>query len=410
LITREEAARLRDELLDVLVEDARNVERLTSRLDSITDESGIGAHAALLLILTHLPFEDEEARRHWQAILVHREAISRVLGRDAGIRVAVLDYFMNINRRLVQPTLIDLEMHEALAHDASTDPMTGLATDRKFRSTVQAELRRARRYGQQAAVVVADLDDFAAVNERFGVLVGDRLLREVAILLNNNVRDIDVVARLGEDEMALLLPETGRNAALSVAERFRQEMEEFFATRESGGKPVNLTVSAGVACYPDDAATPEALLERAAQALYQAKAMGRNTVELYRPERRRYVRFDLDPERFEVEVLAPPDRGPGRLRNYSRNGVLFASPEPLEVGEVIEIRLVDTGAEETATARRLRGRVVRLEELPAARGAAGEEILEDLYEIGVALDEDAGTREVLDLLEQARRRSPGWPS
>ena len=107
------------------------------------------------------------------------------------------------------------------------------------------------------------------------MLVGDRLLREVAILLNNNVRDIDVAARLGEDEMALLLPETDRNAALSVAERFRQEMEEFFATRESGGKPVNLTVSAGVACYPDDAATPEALLERAAQALYQAKAMGR---------------------------------------------------------------------------------------------------------------------------------------
>jgi diguanylate cyclase (GGDEF)-like protein len=410
LITREEAARLRDELLDVLVEDARNAERLTVRLDSITDESGIGAHAALLLILTHLPFEDEEARRHWQAILVHREAISRVLGRDAGIRVAVLDYFMNINRRLVQPTLIDLEMYEALPQDASTDPMTGLATDRKFRSTVQTELRRARRYRQQAAVVVVDLDDFATVNERFGVLVGDRLLREVAILLNNNVRDIDVATRLGEDEMALLLPETDRNAALSVAERFRRELEEFFATRESGGKPVNLTVSAGVACYPNDAATPEALLERAAQALYQAKAMGRNTVELYRPERRCYLRFDLDPERFEVEVLAPADRGPGRLRNYSRNGVLFASPEPLEVGEAIEIRLVDTDTAETTSTHRLRGRVVRLEELPPERGSGGEEIFEDLYEIGVALDEDAGTREVLELLEHARRGSPGWPS
>jgi diguanylate cyclase (GGDEF)-like protein len=410
LITREDAARLRDELLEVLVEDARNVERLTARLDSITEEKGIGAHAALLLILTHLPFEEEEARRHWQAILVHREAMSRVLGRDAGIRVAVLDYFMNINRRLVRPTLIDLEMFEALPRDASTDPMTGLATDRKFRTAVQTELRRARRYRQQASVVVVDLDDFAAVNERFGALVGDRLLREVAILLNNNVRDIDVAARLGEDEMALLLPETDRNAALGVAERFRQEMETFFATRESGGTPVGLTASAGVACYPVDAATPEALLERAAQALYQAKAMGRNGVELYRAERRRYLRFDLDPERFEVEVLAPADRRPGRLRNCSRDGVLFASPEPLEVGEVIEIRLVDTDIDETAPARRLRGRVVRLEELPPEHGSGGEAELENPYEIGVALDEDAGTREVLELLEQARRGSPGWPS
>jgi len=206
LITHEEAARLRDELLEVLDEDARNAERLMARLDSITDESGVEAHAALLLILTHLPFEEEEARHHWQAILAHREALSRSLGRDTGVRVALLDYFTNVNRRLVQPTLIDLEMQEAAPSQGGVDRLTGLTSDRKFRTTLQTELRRARRYRQQTAVVVVDVDDFAVVNQRFGELVGDRLLREVAILLKNNVRDIDVVARLGEDEMALLLP------------------------------------------------------------------------------------------------------------------------------------------------------------------------------------------------------------
>jgi hypothetical protein len=222
------------------------------------------------------------------------------------------------------------------------------------------------------------------------------------------------VARLGEDEMALLLPETGRNAALAVAERFRQEAESYFATRESAGKPVELTISAGVACYPDDAATPQALLERAAQALYQAKASGRNAVELYRPERRRYLRFDLDPRRFEIEILGPADRGPGRLRNYSHNGVLFTSPEPLEVGEVVEIRLLSAEDDPSARPPALCGRVVRLEELPppvpAAASSAGGRF-EDLYEIGVALGEQAGTREVLlELLERARRRrGPGWP-
>jgi len=413
MITRDEAARLRGELLSVLDEDARNTERLTTRLESITEESGIGAHAALFLILTHLPFEEEDARGHWQAVLAHRREMSRVLGRDAGIRVAVLDYFMNVNRKLVEPTLIDLELVEATRSGGGTDLMTGLASDRRFRSDLQTELRRARRYKQRAAVIVVDADDFSSVNERFGALIGDRLLRELAILVKNNVRDIDIAARLGEDEMALLLPETDRNAALSVAERFRRETQEFFATRESGGKKVGLTVSAGIATYPDDAATPEALLERAAQALYQAKAAGGNGVELYRLERRRFLRFDLDPARFEIEVLAPADRGPGRLRNYSESGVLFTSPEPLEVGESIEIRLLESDERTTGGSARLRGRVVRLEELAVPDPKSGVETtdtVDDRYEIGVALDGEAGAKELMDLLDQARRGSHGWPT
>ena len=409
MITRDEADRLRGELLAVLEEDACNTERLVARLDSITAESGIEAHAALLLILTHLPFEEEDARRHWQAILGHQREMSRVLGRDAGVRVAVLDYFMNANRHLVDPTLIDLEMAEATQHAGATDLMTGLAHDRRFRAALQTELRRAKRYGQQAAAVVCDVDEFGEINERFGTLVADRLLRELAILLANNVRDIDVAARLGEDEFALLLPETGRNAALSVAERFRREAQAFFDTRECGGKPVGLTVSIGVACYPDDASTPEALLERAAQALYLAKARGRNAVELYRPERRRYLRFDLDPRRFEVEVLAAADRGPGALHNYSRNGVLFASPEPLEIGEAVEIRLLDADTGARAAAPRLRGRGVRLEELPVVGAGPPGAGAGDLYEIGVALDTTSGA-DLLELLEQARRDAPGWAS
>jgi len=412
VITHEEADRLREELLGVLAEDARNTDRLLARLDSITRESGVGAHAALLLILTHLPFEEQEARRHWQAVLAHRDVVSRGLGREAGVRVALLDYFMNINRRLVQPTLIDLALVEAAQTDGASDGLTGLPTDRKFRAAVQTELRRARRYRQQATVVVVDVDLFAAINERFGALVGDRLLRELAILLKNNVRDIDHVARLGEDEMACLLPETGRNAALVVAERFREEVEQFFAARESGGKKVELTVSAGLACYPDDAATPHALLERAAQALYQAKAAGRNAVELYRSERRRFLRFDLDPRRFEIEVLGPDEAGSARLRNYSRGGVLFTSPEPIEVGEAVEIRLLESQSDPETKRARLTGRVVRLEEIPLPEAPSGEsdaQVVDDLYEVGVVLDERAGTPEVLDLLERARQGRPGSP-
>ncbi len=405
MITRDEADRLRDQLLAVLAEDAHNTQRLLARLESMTHETGIGAHAALLLILTHQAFDESEARRHWGAILAHREQLSTALGRDAGVRVAILDYFMNINRHLVQPTLIDLEMLETSEKPGSEDKLTGLQTDRMLRNAVQAELRRARRYRQKAALVLFDLDDFAEVNARLGRLVGDRLLRETAILLSNNSRDIDLAARPGDDQFAVLLPETDRNGAMLVAERFRREVDEFFSRREGGGKPIRLTVSAGVACYPDDAASPETLLEYVGRALYQAKALGKNVVQAYQPERRRYLRFELEPGRFEVEVLNPPDRSRGRPRNLSRNGILFTSPEALEVGEEIEIRLVDSAGEAATGSLRIRGWVVRLEELPEPQvPPLTTDTVDDRFEVGVAfdLDWDESTDDLLDFLERVQ--------
>ncbi len=414
MISLEEAERLRGELLEVLAEDAHNTQRLLVRLDAITRESGISAYAALLLILTRLTFGEKEARDHWQAILDHHDRLTTALGRDAGIRVAVLDYFMNVNRRLTQPALIDLEMTETAGGDPTKDTLTGLSSDRYFRISLQQELRRARRYGHKTSLAVFDMDDFERINDEFGSLVADRLLREAAIMLSNKIRDIDQAARPGEDEFALLLPETDRNGALLVAERYRAELEKFFGRRESGGKKVDMTISAGVACYPDDADTPDTLLERAARALYQAKASGKNTVQLYHPERRRYLRFELEPGRFEVEVLSPPDRSPGRLRNLSRSGILFSSPEALQVGEEIEIRLAETGESGGHRPFRMRCRVVRLEELPVDRGEspARDGLAEDLYEIGVAFDLDweKGSDDLLGFLDMVQHRSIGRQS
>jgi diguanylate cyclase (GGDEF)-like protein len=399
MMTREEAAHLKEQLVEMLAEDTRNSERLLARLDEISKESGIGAHAALLLILTQLAFEDGDARSHWEAILAHRHALSLGLGRDAGLRVAVLDYFMNINRRLSNPTLIDVEMKEPAAR-GDGDPLTGLVGDRAFRVALQGELRRARRYGHAVAIAIFDLDGFGEANARVGRLVADRLLKEAAILLGNKIRDIDLAARPGEDELAVVLPQTDRNGAFLVAERFRREIETHFNRREAGGSPAGLTVSGGVAAYPDDGPDAEMLIARAAQALYQAKGSGKNTILVHSPERRRFLRFDLHKRHCDIEVLAPRDAGSGRMRNLSRNGLLFASPEPLEVGEDVEIRL-ESG--ERAGPRRVltvRGRVVRLEEVPSGEN--------DRFEVGVAFDLDAGDgeRDLLEFLEHAGPERP----
>jgi diguanylate cyclase (GGDEF)-like protein len=411
LITREEADRLREQLLAVLSEDPHNTQRLLEGLRALTEETGIGAHAALLLILTHLAFEEGEARSHWEKILAHREQMPLSLGRDAGIRVAVLDYFMNVNRRLVKPTLIELEMLESDETDGSIDRLTGLLTGKVFRQAVQVELRRAKRYGQSAAVVLADIDNFASTNRRLGDLIGDRLLRETSILLSNNSRDIDRAARPGEDEFALLLPETDRTGALLVAERFRIEVERFFQQRESGGEPIGLTVSAGVACYPADALASDSLLEHAAQALYQAKAIGKNAVAAYQPERRHFLRFDLQPGRFEVEVLEPATQRRLQPRNVSRSGIMFVGSEPLMVGEKVEIRLVDATQKAGRDFLRIRGWVVRLEELPEPAPVPSSDeasIADDRFEIGVAFDED-WTGGATDISEFLRRLPESGP-
>jgi diguanylate cyclase (GGDEF)-like protein len=402
MITRQEAALLKDQLLQLLAEDTRNTERLFARLDAISKESGIEAHAALILILTQLAFDEAEARAHWEGILAHRHAFSLSLGRDAGLRVAVLDYFMNVNRRLVNPTLIDVAMEEAPTR-VDIDPLTGLAGDRPFRVALQGELRRARRYGHPVAIAIFDLDRFGEINLRLGRLVADRLLREAAIILGNKIRDIDLAARPGEDELAILLPQTGRHGAFLVADRFRRELAAHFGKREAGGRPADLTVSGGVAAYPDDGVDAEALVARAAQALYQAKGSGKNAVLVHSPERRRFLRFDLQARRCEIEVLAPADVGAGRARNLSRNGLLFASPEPIEVGEDIEIRLESGGPEAPLRVLTLRGRVVRLEEVPSGES--------DRFEVGVAFDLDAGKGEqdLFEFLEHAGPERPARP-
>jgi GGDEF domain-containing protein len=219
VIAPEVAARYRDELLSVLQEDAHNEQRILRRLDQIRAEEGISAYAALLLVLTGMAFDETEARRHWEAILAHRRTLQGQLQRDVALRVAALDHFLNVNQTLTGPRLIDIAMSERQEPGSSVDRVTGLPNAAAFLAALQAETRRGRRYELGLSVLYLDLDDFREMNERLGELVGGILLREVAILIQNKIRDIDVAARLAGEEFGILLPETERMGAFLVAER-----------------------------------------------------------------------------------------------------------------------------------------------------------------------------------------------
>jgi diguanylate cyclase (GGDEF)-like protein/PAS domain S-box-containing protein len=155
---------------------------------------------------------------------------------------------------------------------AATDPLTGLSNRRLFHQRLQEELERSRRYGAGLSLVLLDVDHFKSFNDTFGHPAGDDVLREVAQLLGRTARPCDIVARIGGEEFAVLLPDTAVNGALLSAERFRREIEQ--ASWDLRG----ITVSVGVATLSTEVAGPDAFIERADAALYRSKGAGRNCV------------------------------------------------------------------------------------------------------------------------------------
>src|SRR4051812_10412305 len=164
-----------------------------------------------------------------------------------------------------------------LTAQATTDPLTGVANRRSFYASLEAELKRAERTAAPVTLVLIDLDGFKEINDTHGHPFGDGVLQTIAQKLRHGLRATDVLARVGGDEFAILLPATPRDNAATLVARARDE-----AAASVGG--VSLTWSAGVATYPTDARESATLVECADAALYCAKAAGQSTICNYDPE------------------------------------------------------------------------------------------------------------------------------
>jgi diguanylate cyclase (GGDEF)-like protein len=171
--------------------------------------------------------------------------------------------------------LENARLHAIARHEAVTDPLTGLANRRRFMEVLDLELSRARRYGRELSLILVDLDDFKAINDDHGHAAGDDVLCAVAGTLLGGIREHDVPARLGGEELALLLPETSLVGATVLADRLRRQLLEL--RLRSPASQVQPTASFGVASSPP-AGTVEALLAAADAALYRAKRDGKNCV------------------------------------------------------------------------------------------------------------------------------------
>jgi diguanylate cyclase (GGDEF)-like protein len=178
--------------------------------------------------------------------------------------------------------------HERIAQEALTDPLTGLWNRRHMGETLTREVTRALRFGHEVSLIILDVDDFKRINDRLGHLQGDLVLEAVADLVKDATRTIDVAARYGGDELALILVETGSEGATILAERLRERVRDTEVPLRDGGT-MAVTISVGVATIPDSAEDLESLVDGADRALLRAKRSGKNQIRTA-PASRRSVR------------------------------------------------------------------------------------------------------------------------
>jgi diguanylate cyclase (GGDEF)-like protein len=179
--------------------------------------------------------------------------------------------------RLARPVARVLADTARLARQAQTDSLTGLANRRALDERLDGEVEHARRLGTSLSFVLADLDNFKEINDRHGHQTGDAVLRAVAETFARNVRELDLAARYGGEELALVLPGTQLAGARRLAERIRRDIEEL-RIPDADGEIVRVTSSFGAAAYPTYDSV-ETIVRAADDALYEAKRTGKNLVE-----------------------------------------------------------------------------------------------------------------------------------
>lgn len=221
------------------------------------------------------------------AATLYRDGYPLSLTFDAGVAGSVFIISMYaglVFERLRSDRREMVDLRRRLADMALSDPLTGLPNRRHFEEVLRAELDRVRRYGGLCAVAMVDVDFFKHYNDSVGHLAGDIALRELADVMRRELRLHDMVARYGGEEFALIMINASKDEARPILERLRIDVQEH-PFRHRDIQPIGrMTISAGLAAFPEDGTTYEELLQCADNALYRAKSAGRNRVALAVPD------------------------------------------------------------------------------------------------------------------------------
>lgn len=190
---------------------------------------------------------------------------------------AILESLLSILVMVISSSKMLSHSIDELEYYSRHDSLTGLNNRRFFYDALEYELKRSRRHGHAFTLLFVDIDDFKDVNDVYGHPHGDRVLRQLAEVIRNNLRNDDVATRIGGDEFALLLPETSREGGQAVADQLREAVRALSFTSEHG-EPFTITISIGMVSYPEDADNSTELMAGVDLALYQAKGVGKDQI------------------------------------------------------------------------------------------------------------------------------------
>jgi len=242
-------------------------------LNKYIEKYGLKFYQQCIFALTHITMGEELSKRKWQQIVDHRQKLNAALGRDIGMKVAAMDYLENISDNAYDMTAIEQDKVENIVDVATIDQLTSLYVRSMFDEMLEKEFQQYLRNDQELSLMMLDLDDFKNFNDTYGHQEGDRALKTIGNLILKTVRKSDIACRYGGEELTVIMPQTDIDTAFEVSQRVRQKIED---------TPINgksLTVSIGISEARTSIQTSEALLKLADDALYQAKAQGKNQVK-----------------------------------------------------------------------------------------------------------------------------------
>lgn len=274
ITTLTELADLEDKghrMVDALAGDVAPTEKTRRLLEKLQEEKRDVFFSEVLFYLTSEKFAEPQAKVLWDEVLEHKYMMSERLGRNVGIRVAAMDYLINVRKLMLAPRVVNPEDFRRTVKMARTDALTGLYNRRTFMDQATRILEAAGRLKAPVTLMMADLDKFKPFNDGNGHQAGDLLLQEISRLVRGSIRASDLAGRYGGDEMSLLLPKAVRSEAMAVAEKIRQTIRE-------NCEPVGVTISIGLAQFPVDGLTRDDLVAVADENLYRAKKLGGNRV------------------------------------------------------------------------------------------------------------------------------------
>jgi diguanylate cyclase (GGDEF)-like protein len=300
-------------------------------------------------------------------------------------------YFVDVNRKLRNPKIIELQLFQETEASVYRDELTGLFNYRYFRECLPQEIARADRYDGALSLAMIDIDDFKHYNDRHGHQGGNEALVELARLLQHALRKTDVPVRYGGEEFALVMPSTPKDAARKVVERVRAQIQAHPFGADGGGAPRRLTVSIGIATYPADAEKADELVRSADNALYIAKSRGKDQVVLFGDDRCSYRR--LKARLAGSYCVVEAEFRPFTTLDVSEGGILLLTDRQLVLGQLLDIRLEIPGVAAVGCA----GRVVRIQQKEKGR-----------YETAIMIDKiGAADRTRLTRFVRSELKKPG---